>query len=249
MCYAYKPVAGEDGKIYKVTLREFRQLEQQGIIKPSSDGYLYAKATVGALLLEDGETKVKPMRWDLIPRDYLSEYPELTLAELIKKKNSRAKNPDTQKPWGYDSFNGRKETLASRPTFRRSWKEGKRCVMPAVAFQERANMEGAPAEFKNRSWQVELDRPVFMGGIWDRIERHGESLDSCTIITMDSGGHEKLRSIWHERHPLILTEDQVEEWLEPKTPMERARQMVMQFDPDRMTVTEIIKKPKSAPSE
>jgi putative SOS response-associated peptidase YedK len=181
------------------------------------------------------------MRWDLIPRDFMVEYPEFDLATVIKKKNSRAKNPDTQKAWGFDSFNARMETLASRPAFRQSWKEGKRCVMPAQAFQERANMEGAPEEYKNRSWEITLSRPAFMAGIWDRWERKGESVGSCTIITMDSEGHEKLRSIWHERHPLLLTEDQVDEWLDPKTTTVRAREMIQQFDPAQMTIHEIIK--------
>jgi len=243
MCYAYKPVTDSQGRIWKVPHKEFERLYREGKIVPNGiDRYHYAKATVAVFLLRDGEPAVLPMRWDLIPRDYMIEHPELTLAEVIKKKNSRAKNPDTMKPWGFDSFNARKETLASRPAFRQPWKEGKRCVMPLQAFQERANMDEAPAEYKNRSWEIELDRPAYLGGIWDHWERKGESLDSCTVITMDSEGHEKLRSIWHERHPLILTEDQVDEWLDPKTTPDRARQMVMQFDPERMKVREIVKK-------
>lgn len=241
MCYGYKPVRDIDGSISLVDPKEFRKMVQSGTIKISPDGYHYAKATVGVILFRAGGLQVAPMRWDLIPRDFLSQYPELTLAEAIQKKNSRAINPDTQKAWGFDSFNARKETLASRPAFRKPWKEGLRCVMPAEAFQERANMDGAPTEFKNRSWEITLDRPAYMGGVWDRWERRGETLDSCTIITMDSEGHKVLRSIWHERHPLLLTETQAVEWLDPKTTMERARQMVMQFDPDRMTVKEIIK--------
>jgi len=246
MCYAYKTVTDwETGEIHKVSYRDFRKLEQEGKIKPSSDGYYYAKATVPVIILEDGDFKVVPMRWDLVPRDYMEEHPEYDLATVLKKKNSRAKNPDTQRPWGFDSFNARKETLTSRPAFRQSWKEGLRCVMPAIGFQERANMEGAPAEFKNRSWAIDLDGIYYMGGIYDVWERKDERLESCTIITMDSEGHSKLRAIWHERHPLILREDQVDEWLDPSTSPDQARQMVMQFDSGKMSLSEIIKKPKS----
>lgn len=245
MCYAYKPVMDPQGRIWKVPQKEFERLYRSGKIVPNGiDGYHYAKATVAAILLRDGEPAILPMRWDLIPRDFMAEHPEMTLAEVIKKKNSRAKNPDTMKPWGFDSFNARKETLASRPAFRKPWKEGLRCIMPLEAFQERANMDGAPIEFKNRSWEIVLDQPYFLGGIWDRWERNGESLDSCTVITMDSEGHSKLRSIWHERHPFVLREDQVKEWLDPQTSVDKARQMVMQFDPGKMTIREIIKKPK-----
>lgn len=242
MCYAYKPVSDHQGKIWKVPHREFQIMVRDGQIKPSPDGYHYAKSTVAAIILEEKEFRVIPMRWDLIPRDYLSEYPDFDKAMILKKKNSRAKNPDTGKPWGFDSFNARKETLASRPSFRNPWKEGLRCALPLEAFQERANMDGAPVEFKNRSWEIQLDRPCYLGGIWDRWERKEEVIESCTVITMDSEGHEKLRSIWHERHPLILTEDQVDEWLDPQTTADRARQMVIQFDPGRMVVREIVKK-------
>lgn len=244
MCYAYKPVRSASGVIYKVPLKEFRRLEQEGLILPSIDGYYYPKATVGAIILEDDEYKVVPMRWDLIPRDFMKEHPEFDLATVLKKKNSRAKNPDTQKAWGFDTFNARRETLASRPAFRQPWKEGLRCAMPTTAFQERANMEGAPTEFKNRSWEIELDGTYFMGGIYDVWERNGKRLESCTVITMDSEGHEKIRSIWHERHPLILKEDQLDEWLDPSTTPDRAQQMIMQFDPARMNIREIIKPAK-----
>lgn len=241
MCYGYKPVKGKDGRFTLVDPKTLRKLEDEGKIIYSSDGYHYAKAAVGVLFLKDGNLTLLPMRWDLVPRDFMIEHPEFDLATVIKKKNSRAKNPDTQKAWGFDSFNARKETLASRPAFRKPWKEGLRCVMPVEAFQERANMDGAPAEFKNRSWEITLDTPAYLGGIYDTWERNVGRLDSCTVITMDSEGHEKLRSIWHERHPLILREDQVEEWLDPKTKVERAREMVQQFDPNRMSITEIIK--------
>src|SRR4051812_16250261 len=133
MCYAYKPVKDPaTGKIWKVNYRDFRKLVQEGNIKETSDGYYYAKATVPVIILEEGDYKVVPMRWDLVPRDYMAEHPEMDLAAVLKKKNSRAKNPETQRPWGFDSFNARKETLASRPAFRQSWKERLRCVMPAV---------------------------------------------------------------------------------------------------------------------
>lgn len=244
MCYAYQPVRDSRGIIWKVPHREFKALIRDGQIKPSPDGYHYARSAVEVFRLRADVLEAVPMRWDLIPRDFMSEHPEFDLDTVVKKKNSRAKNPDTQNAWGFDSFNARKETLSSRPAFRRPWKEGLRCVMPVEAFQERANMDGAPAEFKNRTWEIKLDRPAFLGGIWDRWERNGEEIESCTVITMDSLGHEKLRSIWHERHPLLLTEDQVGEWLDASTTVERARQMVMQFDPARMAITEIIRKAK-----
>jgi putative SOS response-associated peptidase YedK len=61
---------------------------------------------------------------------------------------------------------------------------------------------------------------------------------------VDSLGNGKLRGIWHERCPVILTEAQLEEWLDPRTTPERALQMCLVFPADRMEVEEV---PKEAP--
>src|SRR5688500_3023828 len=106
MCFAYQPATpAASGKIFQVQQTSFLQLLLDGKVQPPSDGFLYAKATVGAILFEEDEYKVVPMRWDLVPRDFMRDHPEFDLAAILKKKNSRAKNPDTQLAWGFDSFN------------------------------------------------------------------------------------------------------------------------------------------------
>ena len=84
MCYAYKPVYGLDGTIFKVPFREFKELTQDGSIILKPDGYHYAKDTVGVLVHAKDGIKAMPMRWDLIPKDFLWNE-KLTLAETIIK--------------------------------------------------------------------------------------------------------------------------------------------------------------------
>ncbi len=142
MCYAYKPVRDKDGriyKIYKISARDFAKLDQAGHIIEKPDGYHYAKDTVGAMVFRESAFQTIPMRWDLIPRNYLAGEKDLSLEEIIKKKNSRAKNPATMKPWGFSSFNARAETISKLFSFKDSWREGKRCLMPVEAFKERPN--------------------------------------------------------------------------------------------------------------
>jgi len=85
MCYAYKPVYGLDGKLYKVPHREFEELTRDGRIIPSSDGYHYAQDNVITILKESEKYVLKVMRWDLVPRFYLQNQ-NLTVSEMIKKK-------------------------------------------------------------------------------------------------------------------------------------------------------------------
>ncbi|MEO6094656.1 MAG: SOS response-associated peptidase family protein [Fibrobacteria bacterium] len=244
MCYAYKPVRGEDGTIYKVPLREFRLLELEGRIKPSPDGYHYARATIGVILILDGAVKTAPMRWDFVPRDYLSAYPDMRLQEVLKKKDSRKENPDTGKPWGFEAYNARSETIRTRYSFKDSWKEGKRCIIPATSFKERPNMEKAPLKTKGREYEIALDQPYFLGGIWDKWERNGETLYSCSVITMDSEGLKKISDIWHERHPFLMTPEQVDPWLDPKISPAQAFRMIRQLDDTHMEVREINASPQ-----
>jgi putative SOS response-associated peptidase YedK len=174
------------------------------------------------------------MRWDLIPKDFLKNG-NLTLAEVIKKKNSRAKNPDTGKAWGFSSFNARVETVGGLWSFRRAWNNGLRCVVPVASFKERPNMEGAPKEFQGNEYELLLDRTYYLGGIYDLWEsKAGEKLESCTVITTSSRGHSLLESIWHERIPVILTEAQVEQWLDPEVGPAQAMQMCLPLDPAKM---------------
>ncbi len=234
MCYAYKPVYGLDGTIFKVPFREFKELTQDGSIILKPDGYHYAKDTVGVLVHAKDGIKAMPMRWDLIPKDFLWNE-KLTLAETIKKKNSRAKNPQTGKSWGFSSFNARVETVTTLWSFRKPWNDRHRCALPVAAFKERPNMEEAPKEFQGKEYEIALNGVFYLGGIYDTwVSATGESLDSCTVITLSSEGNSKLRSIWHERIPLILEEANVEEWLDPKVSPARALQMCLRLDEAHM---------------
>lgn len=238
MCYSYKPVIGPDGRTYKVPNKEWHQLNNEGKLKKvwTEDGiqYHYAKDTVAVTVGKD--YRLLPMRWDLIPRGFMAGHPEFSLAEVIKKKNSRAINPETGKRWGFDSYNARSESIATTWSFKLPWKEGKRCVVAASSFRERPNMDEAPPEFKGKEYMVHLGKPYFLAGIWDTWTRGEESLDSMSIVTLDSLGNDRLRSIWHERCPVILDEGQAEEWLDPKTTPARAKELCRLVPAEQMEI-------------
>ena len=243
MCYAYKPVRLPSGRLTKMFDKEVRRLLRDGIIKETSDGFYYPKATV-EVMTAGGE--VKPMRWDLIPSGFLRQY-GFTLPEVIRKKNSRAKNPDTGRNWGFDTYNSRIETVSSLWSFKDAWKTGKRGLVPVEAWRERPNMDGAPNEFTGREYEVSLDSPHFLAALFDTWKsKDGETLDSCTIITGPSDEIPALQGIYHERTPIVLDDQTAEAWIDPTTTPEMAMAMLKGAPVPELKITEITKPKKQA---
>lgn len=249
MCYSYLPVQGETGIDYKPR-KEIEKLIQEGRILTSPDGYHYPKKEVGSLVNLDNQIQVIPMRFDFIYRKYLNGYPDFDLAMVVKKKNSRAINPETRQKWGYDSYNARLDTIDVLWSFRDSWAEGKRCVMPVYKFKERPNMDEAPKEHKGREYLIDLQGrdDLYMAGIWDKFERKGQSICSLAILTTESEASQKMVEIYHDRFPIILRQSQVEEWLDMRTKPERAKEMCRLYPEDEFSVIEILKEPKNEPA-
>ena len=239
MCYGYKFVRKPDGTFASFTHIETQRLVREGKIKEEPDGYHFARDTIPAILQTDDESKVIPMRWDLIPSFYLQSE-KLTVAEVIKRKNSRAKNPATGKSWGFSSYNARIESVRTLPSFRRPWENSQRCIISVDAFRERPNMDDAPKEFKGREYEINLPQTMFFGGLWDSWQgKDGEILNSCTVITTSSEGIEPLRKIWHERVPILFNDHDAEIWMDPKTTPERAFKICQPILGDELEVKEL----------
>jgi putative SOS response-associated peptidase YedK len=241
MCYAYKPVRLPSGKLSMKTDVEVRRLLREGVIHESPNGFYYPKATVEVFRGGPEGLEVRPMRWDLIPADYLRRY-QLPLADLVKKKASRAKNPETGKAWGFDTYNARLETIPTTYSFKGAWKKGQRCVMPVSAWRERPNMDGAPKEFTGREYEVHLKEPHFLAGLFDTVTAaDGQSLESCTVITGSSEGIPEIRDIWHERTPIVLNEEAAEVWLDPELSPEAAYAFLRGVSSPKIEIVEVVK--------
>ena len=57
------------------------------------------------------------------------------------------------------------------------------------------------------------DRPFGLAGLWERWEKGGEPVESCTILTTDA--NELMQPI-HERMPVIIPPEQYGLWLDPR---------------------------------
>jgi putative SOS response-associated peptidase YedK len=110
---------------------------------------------------------------------------------------------------GHRLANARSETAATKPPFRRAFRS-RRCLVVADGFYE-----WQPTSGRKQPYFVGLqdDRPFGLAGLWERWEKHGGPVESCTILTTDA--NELMRPI-HERMPVIVPPDQYGLWLDPR---------------------------------
>lgn len=105
--------------------------------------------------------------------------------------------------------NARSETAATKPCFRRAFRS-RRCLVIADGFYEWQRTNGRKQPY---FVGLQSDRPFGLAGLWERWEKGGEPVESCTILTTDA--NELMQPI-HERMPVILPPEQYDLWLDAR---------------------------------
>jgi putative SOS response-associated peptidase YedK len=129
-------------------------------------------------------------------------------------------------------INARAESVADRSSFRNSFRE-RRCVILADGYYEWAGIG------KNRTpnyFRLSDGRAFGLAGLWDRWERDGEILETCTVITTDAGS--KAAQV-HHRMPVLLVDDAVTRWLDVAAPERELRSMLSPYDRDDLELFEV----------
>ena len=118
-------------------------------------------------------------------------------------------------PWAKDPsignrmINARAETVATKPAFRRAFKE-RRCLLLADGLYEWQRQERRKQPFYIR---LRDGRPFAFAGLWEHWEGcEGMAIQSCTILTTTS--NEVVGRI-HDRMPVILNPTDYDRWLDP----------------------------------
>ena len=118
-------------------------------------------------------------------------------------------------PWAKDPsignrmINARAETVATKPAFRRAFKE-RRCLLLADGLYEWQRQERRKQPFYIR---LRGGRPFAFAGLWEHWEgSEGMAIQSCTILTTTS--NEVVGRI-HDRMPVILNPTDYDRWLDP----------------------------------
>ncbi|SFA49107.1 Putative SOS response-associated peptidase YedK [Parageobacillus thermantarcticus] len=133
----------------------------------------------------EGKRIGKMMRWGLVP--------------------SWANDPKI----GWKMINARAETVDEKASFRRALKR-RRCLILADGFYEwkKEGTKKIPYRFT-----LQNGEPFAFAGLWERWDKQGEPLYTCTIITTTAN---ELVSAVHDRMPVILPQDMHDAWLDAK---------------------------------
>jgi putative SOS response-associated peptidase YedK len=136
-------------------------------------------------VIRDGENRIEPLRWGLIP--------------------FWAKDPAI----GNRLINARAETVAEKPSFRNAFAK-RRCLVVADGFYEwrPAGKRKVPVYIFLKS-----KKPFGFAGLYETWKTpEGKELRTCTIITTEA--NDLVRPI-HDRMPVILPERFEDRWLDP----------------------------------
>jgi putative SOS response-associated peptidase YedK len=118
-------------------------------------------------------------------------------------------------PWADDPkklrlslFNARAEGVAQKPTFRTAFRK-RRCLIPVSGFYEWQQR----ADHKQPFFTKAKDgHPLALAGLWEKWERDGQQIESCTIITTRA---DSLLKPIHDRMPAIIPREHFAAWLDP----------------------------------
>lgn len=133
----------------------------------------------------DGNREAAIVQWGLVP--------------------SWANDPKAMQPM----VNARGETIADKPSFRTAYKK-RRCLVAADGFYE-ARSSGKTKEY----FYIHMADNAYyaFAGLWERWEREGQSLETCTIITSEPNS---LMAKIHDRMPVIVQPNEYDAWLDPE---------------------------------
>ena len=170
-------------------------------------------------------------------RDYLEEAKQSRLGELFMRAGSQVLTSGEIRPtnvvsviasgrnrktgafpmrWGFQIpggslvVNARSETAATKPTFRDAWRSH-RCIVPASWYYEWEHTKtpaGKPKTGDKYAIQPRNEQMTWLCGLY-RIE---DGFPVFTVLTREPTQY--LRQI-HDRMPLILPKNMIQEWIRP----------------------------------
>jgi len=171
---------------------------------------------------QDGATnrELSPMHWGLIP--------------------SWAKDAKI----GSRMMNARAETVHEKPSYRAAFKK-RRCLIPTDGFYEWKKLD----EKNKQPYFIGMkgDGLFALAGLWECWNGADNTvIESCTIITTEA--NDFCREI-HERMPVILSPDNYDPWLNPKSnDTDFLRSLLVPFPSEEMSafpVSKLVNSPRN----
>ena len=137
---------------------------------------------------------------------------------------SWAKEPSTQ----FKMFNARAETIESSKAYKKPFNE-QRCIVPASGWYEWRKENGGKTPY----YVTGNEQGLAFAGVYDEWQQGESPLTSFSVITTDAAPD---LEFLHHRMPLLLKEDQFEDWLSGTTNIEDIRAMLTTQVPNELEV-------------
>jgi putative SOS response-associated peptidase YedK len=136
-------------------------------------------------------------------------------------------------------INARAETVATKPFFRDAFKK-KRCLVLADGFYEWKRTGKSKVPYRIA---LKTEEPFAFAGIWSTVhDAQGVVQPTFAILTTEAN---TLVSQIHTRMPVILPEQDEEDWLNPSLALDVAQALLMPFPADRLMAYEVSSKVNS----
>lgn len=125
--------------------------------------------------------------------------------------------------------NARADSVAVKPSFRNAFKS-RRGLMLADLYYEWQVVAG---EKVKQPWCIRMDgdAPFGMASLWERWTPKATPdiapLTTCCVITTEAND---VMSPIHDRMPVIIHPNDFDEWLDPKTPADKALALLKPYD-------------------
>ncbi len=125
------------------------------------------------------------------------------------------------------TINARIETVATKPAFRSAFKK-RRCVVPMAGYYE---WSVSPEDGKKDPWFIHAADDLWAAGLWEDASPllPDGNQGTFTVITGDSSG---VSADIHDRMPVWLHPDQIEDWLTAEP--DQAMAMLLASEPPQM---------------
>jgi putative SOS response-associated peptidase YedK len=106
----------------------------------------------------------------------------------------------------YSTNNARSEELSRKATFKDPWRHGKRCIIPALSFDEPCWETGRNVWW--RFWRAD-GAPWGLAGLWNTWtdKASGEIHESYTMLTLNADAH-PLMARMHKPDPKLAADQQ-----------------------------------------
>ena len=164
---------------------------------------------VAVVLKKDGENVLQRMKWGLIP---------------FWAKDQKI---------GQKLFNARIETVSEKPSFRESFYK-RRCIVPASIFYEWQDFDGKKIPY---GFQLHDKKYFTMASIYDVWkDPNGISVSTFTILTTQPNS---IVSPIHNRMPVILDQQEEQQWLDLSTSPDRLYKIALSTMKDELVAIKI----------